>query len=101
VNVRGKRNVTMQIVTANVAAAGDAVTVQGEGSLDGTSYGAMAPKNNAVTSVTITGGSVQIDASMVVLLQFENVVTDWVRLNWTAEAGGATDATVDVKIEAN
>jgi hypothetical protein len=100
VNIRNYKHISAAVTTANVAAAGDAVHVQGQASHDGTNYFSLAPKDNTVANVTISGADVQIDASMVVGLLFENVAAEYFRVEFTTEDGGATDATVDVTIMA-
>lgn len=100
-SVEGLRNATIQITTANIAGAGDQITVQAEGSNDGASAFALAPENNTVAGIAYSGAIATISASGVFGLILKDLACTHIRLNWLTEAGGATDATVDAVVLAS
>lgn len=91
VNAENAHHVTYQIV---VAAINTNVIVRGEGSLDGTNWFALAPKENTVTGVTYSGAEATITANGTFGLLFEATKAKFTRLTFVSELGG-TAATLD------
>lgn len=83
---------TYQVV---VAAINTNVIVMGEGSLDGTNWFPLAPKDNTVSGVTYSGAQATITANGTYALLFENTKAKYIRFTWVSESGG-TAATLDV-----
>jgi len=92
--IKGLSSATFQLTTANIDDGDDAVTVQVEGSNDGSSAFALAPEDNTVSGITYSGAVATISAADTFGIELKGLSCTHIRLNWLTEGDGETDATI-------
>ncbi len=91
VTADGLKNMTLQVVASSVTSGG---TIQLEGSLDGTSYGLLTPKDGDQTNLAVSNRQGVISADGIYLLEYENVAVSKVRAHLSARTDGTYTAKV-------
>lgn len=91
VTADGLKNLTLQVVATNVSSGG---SMGLEGTVDGTSFGLLTPKDGDQSGLAINNRLGAISSNGTFLLEYENVAVKKVRANLSARSDGTFTAKV-------
>lgn len=94
VNIRGMKSHTFQVTIATIDTN---VSYQIEGSIDGTNFFTIPLQDFTATNISYTNEVATVTDNGTFLTYGEAIALTHIRFNFTAESGGDSSATFDVK----